>query len=67
MEICGGEDKVLTRSVEQQGGAAVFSGFVQVDAAARSEKVTRLGAAALRCAGASREREMKDEKEKRGN
>ena len=35
MEIYGGEDKVLTRPNEQGKCAAVFSGPVQVDAAAR--------------------------------
>ena len=37
MEIYGGEDKVLTRPNEQGKCAAVFSGPVQVDAAAEVE------------------------------
>ena len=38
MEIYGGEDKVLTGSDAQWRGAAVFSGPVQVDAAAEVEE-----------------------------
>ena len=37
MEIYGGEDKVITGTHEQWRGAAVFSGPVQVDAAAEVE------------------------------
>ena len=37
MKIYGGEDKVLTGTAEQWRGATVFSGPVQVDAAAEVE------------------------------
>ena len=65
MEIYDGEDEVLTGSNEQRRGAADFS-LVSFRLMQRPglRKSTRPVAAVLRCAGALREREVEDEKER---
>ena len=53
MKFYGGEDKVLTGTAEQWRGATIFSGPIQVDAAAEVEDDDKLrggdGAQTCRC------------------